>query len=255
LRRRARAAVAVLLAASLGGRAAAYLPPGTAILKRVAQRRDDLALASMQVQGTLALAGEAAARAAAAGVVAGAESVVPAFLLVKTPGRCRLELAPAGVATSERPAVTLRASRVAGHHGLEGVPAAVALVEAVCALLAERGGGSEPEHGLAQALVGRGVALGDVTLGRLSGRVAWIIGGRPQDGHPQAWVDKQSFQPVRLIADFGAGVQDVRLLDFGSPIGGDGFPRAVEVWSGAQLQARFTTERLTPNPKLPDAVF
>ncbi len=106
-----------------------------------------------------------------------------------------------------------------------------------------------------QAPAGRGVALGDVALGRLCGRVAWVIGARPQEAKPQAWIDKQSFQPVRLVARFGDAARDVRLLDFGSPVEGDGFPRAVEVWNGDALEARFTTEKMTPNPRLPDAIF
>jgi hypothetical protein len=251
--------VAALLAA-IALPAAAYLPPATAILKRAAQRRDDVGLASMQVQGTLVLTGEAARRALASGLAAtGPELAVPASLFVKSPGRCRLELAPPG-APADRPWVSARGNRVLGHRGLEAVPAAAALVQGVCTLLGEKRGGSESERALAQALATRGVALGDVALGRLGGRVAFVIGGRPQQQAgavqtPQAWIDKQSFQPVRLIARFGDAPRDVRLLDYGSPAGGDGFPRAVEVWDGTQLEARFTTEKVTPNPRLPDSVF
>ena len=36
---------------------------------------------------------------------------------------------------------------------------------------------------------------------------------------------------------------DVRLLGWGSPTGGDWFPRAVEVWRDGEVQLRFTTER------------
>jgi hypothetical protein len=99
------------------------------------------------------------------------------------------------------------------------------------------------------------VALADVALGHTGGRVAWVLGGRPQDARPQAWVDKASFQPVRLVAPLAGAVHDVRLVDFGSPVGGDAFPRAVEVWAGPQLQLRFATERTTQNPKLPDVLF
>jgi hypothetical protein len=254
------AALALALAAAP---AAAYLPPATAILKRVAQRRDDVGAAALQVGGTLTFSGEAARRAgqsgipAAPGAATGADLTVPATLFVKTPGRCRLEVAPAGVTSAgDRPAASLRGGRLSGRRGLEALPAVAALVEGVCALIGEKGaGGAEPERALAQALAGRGVALADVALGRMGGRVAWVLGGRPQDARPQAWIDKQAFQPVRLIARFGDAPRDVRLLDFGSPVGGDRFPRAVEVWNGTQLEARFTADRVAVNPKLPDAMF
>jgi hypothetical protein len=250
------AVAAALLAVALP--VAAYLPPATAILKRVAQRRDDLGLAALEVRGTLAFSGDAAQRAASlTGLPAtGPELTVPAILVMKVPGRCRLELAPDGVAAGDRPAVSIKGARVTAHRGLDGVPAARALVEGVCTLLAEKGaGGAEPERPLAQALSARGVALTEVALGRLSGRIAWVIGGRAQDARPQAWVDKQSFQPARLIASLAGATRDVRLLDFGSPVGGDAFPRAAEVWSGGQLEARFTAEKLVQNPRVPDAVF
>ncbi|HEX9288044.1 MAG TPA: hypothetical protein VF904_00875 [Anaeromyxobacteraceae bacterium] len=253
-----RAVLAAIALAAVALPAAAYLPPAPAILRRVAQRRDGLGLAAIEVRGTLAFSGDAAQRAAAVTGLpsTGPELAIPAIVVLKVPGRCRLELAPDGVATGDRPAISMRGARVTGHRGLDGVPAARALVEGVCTLLGEKGaGGAEPERPLAQALAAKGVALGDVTLGRLSGRIAWVIGGRAQDTRPQAWVDKQSFQPARLVATLGGAQRDVRLLDFGSPVGGDAFPRAVEVWSGGRLEARFTIEKLVQNPRVPDAVF
>jgi hypothetical protein len=255
-----RALAAAALAAAAAS-ASAYLPPATAILKRVAQRRGDLALATLEARGAVSLPADAARRlglapADAPAGAAPADVSLPAVIAVKVPGRCRLELQPPGVAAAERPSVSVKAGRVSGRRGLDALPAARALVEGVCTLLGEKGSGPpEPERALAQALASRGVALADVALGRLGGRVAWVLGGRPQEPKPQAWVDKASFQPVRLVAPLGGAVQDVRLVDFGSPVGGDAFPRAVEVWAGAQLQLRFATEGTAPNPRLPDALF
>jgi len=175
---------------------------------------------------------------------------------VKAPGRCRLELAPESTPPAARPTLALRGTRVAGQRGLDGVPPARALLEGLCALLAERGaGGAEPERSLAERLAGRGVALGEVAFGRLGERVAWVLGARPQDPRPQAWIDKLTFQPIRLMASLGGADRDVRLVDFGSPIGGEVFPRAVEVWSADKLEARFTLGKVTTNLKLPDALF
>jgi len=247
-----------LLALALAAPAAGYLPPSSAILKRVVQRRDELRLTSFEARGSVAFTGETARRVAAelrlpppAG-----ELTLLALIAVKAPGRCRLELAPEGVPLAERPAVSLRTGRVLGHRGLESVAPARALVEGLCTLLGEKtSGGPEPERAFAQGLAARGVALPEVALGRLAGRVAWVLGGRPQEARPQAWVDKQTFQPVRLMAPLGGAPRDLRLLDFGAPVGGDAFPRAVEVWSGNELELRFVVEKLTQNPRLPDAVF
>ena len=244
--------------AAIASRASAYLPPATAILKRVAQRRGEVGLAAMEVRGTLTLTGDAARRVSAAAGLAlpGAELSAPAVLLLKAPARCRLEVAPEGTPVANRPAVSVRAGRASGSRGLASAPGAQALVEGVCTLLGDKAPGSaELERSIARRLAGQGVALADVSLGRLGGRVAWVFGGRAKDPRPQAWVDKQSFQLVRLVAPLAGAQRDVRLLDFGSPVGGDAFPRVVEVWNGTELEARFTAEKLTPNPRIPDAVF
>jgi hypothetical protein len=247
-----------LLALVLAAPAAGYLPPASAILKRVVQRREELRLTALEARGSVTLTGEPARRLAGelrlpppAG-----ELTLPALIAVKAPGRCRLELAPDGVALAERPAVSLRNGRMLGHRGLEAIAPARALVEGLCTLLGERTSGNpDPERAFAQGLAARGVALPEVALGRLAGRVAWVLGGRPQEARPQAWIDKQTFQPVRLVAPLAGARRDLRLLDFGAPVGGDAFPRAAEVWSGNELELRFIIEKLTQNPRLPDAVF
>jgi len=275
LRRLPRARQAVVLAGLLlGAPALAYLPPATAILKRVVQKRDELGVTSLEADGTLELSGDGAlalkallagpggppptptAPPAGTGGAPTPQLSVPAALFVKAPGRCRLELAPEGAPPAARPTLSLRGARMAGQRGLDGVLPARALLEGLCALLAERGaGGAEPERYLAERLAGRGVALGEVAFGRLGERVAWVLGARPQDPRPQAWIDKLTFQPIRLLASLGGADRDVRLLDFGSPIGGEIFPRAVEVWSADKLEARFTLGKVTTNLKLPDALF
>ena len=245
-----------VVAAAVAAPAVGYLPPATAILKRVAQRRAELGLSSLEARGTLTFAAGAARRLATGGAASSApgEVAIPAILQLKAPGRCRLELAPPGAPAADHPALWARGPRVAGRRGLDEVASARALLEAVCALLADRGSGAEPERGLAQRLADRGVDLREVALGRLGTRVAWVIGGRPQQERPQAWVDKQTYLPVRLVGS-GPGGRDVRLLEFGAGSGGESFPRSVEVWSAGQLEARFTTEKVTPNPRLPDSLF
>ena len=247
-----RAAAGLVLALALP--ALGYVLPVPGILKRAAARRAELSLDALDVTGTLQAEGDAAARiAAVAGLRPGARVALPARVAVKVPGRCRLELAPPDAAEADRPFVSLRDARLGGR-GLDAIPAAVALVRAVCALLALPTGG-EADVTWAEALSRRGVALGDAELGRFNGRIAYVIGGRARDTRPLAWFDKESFQPVRLQSAEAGTLLDVRLLDWGSPTGGDFFPRAVEVWDRDALRLRFTTERAAANPRLPDALF
>ncbi len=248
--------LAALVAAAIALPAPAYVPPPHAVLKRLAQKREEAALHAFEVRGTLSFSGDAAvAAAAAAGLpLAGGDLSVPAVLSAKTPGRCRLELVgPAAPASA--PAVVVRRGKLSGARGLDHVHAAAALAAGVCALLGERPTGGEPDRVYAEALSRAGVPVGEVTFGRLGTRVAYVIGARPTEAKPQAWIDKRSFQPVRIVAPVGGALADVRLLDWGSPTGGDWFPRAVEVWDGKALQARFTTEKVTANPRLPDSLF
>jgi hypothetical protein len=168
------------------------------------------------------------------------------------PGRCRLELL--GATPAESPAVTLRSGKLTGDGALEADPAAAAMVHALCTLIGtSTAGDAGPAYGA--ALARRGVSMAEVSLGRFDGRVAYVIGGKPRDGKPLAWIDKDAFQPLRLVSVEGGAMTDVRLLGWGSPTGGDWFPRAVEVVIGDQLRLRFTTEKAVANARIPEGVL
>jgi hypothetical protein len=249
VRSRPLAALAVLAVALP---ALAYVLPPAAILRRLGERRAALELVALEVSGTLEVTGPAADRLAQAGVprpAPGAELSAPARFLMRVPGRCRLELAPADGGDGERPFVAVRDGAVSGRGGLEAVPAAVALVRAACTLLAQSTAGDATDA-YAAALARRGVALTDASLGRFDGRIAYVIGGREKDQKPMLFVDKDGFQPLRLVAAEGGALHDVRLLGWGSHVGGDWFPRAVEVLEGSALRLRFTTASAKANPKL-----
>jgi hypothetical protein len=255
-RRRALAALLVALAA-LAAPAAAYVLPVPGILKRMGERRASLSLAALEVTGSFVARGEAAeaiGRGAGLAAVAGQVSA-PAIFRMKVPGRCRLELAPAELPEVSRPFVSLRDGRLSGAGGLDKLPSAVAFLRTACALLGAYPGGDVAST-YAASLGRHGVALTEVTLGRFDGHLAFVVGGRQKDAaKPLLFVDKDAFQPMRLVASEAGVMLDVRLLGWGSPTGGDWFPRAAEVWAGEVMRLRFTAERTVPNPKLAEALF
>ncbi len=233
--------------------AAAYLLPPAAVVKKAAEKRAALEVSSLEASGTLELRGAALGRLGALAPSGGASLSLPARILVKVAGKARLELQPPDAAEGERPFASVRDDRIGGQGGLEATPAATALVRALAALLASPGGGEG--RALGEALVRRGVKLDEATLGRFNGRLALVLGGKAADPRPLAFVDKETWMPLRLLAQEGGARLDVRLLDWASPNGGDWFPRAVEVWDGAVLLLRFTTEKASANPRLPEALF
>jgi hypothetical protein len=248
--RRAAAALALGLALP----ALAYVLPVPGILRRMGERRAALNLDTLEVRGTLAARGAAGDRLAAAGGVRPATEVsVPARFLAKVPGRCRLEVVREGVAETERAFVAIRDGKLSGP--LADVPAAAAAVHAACTLLAgPTAGDATPVY--SAALGRRGVALSEATLGRFDGRLAYVIGGLERNTtKPLLFVDKDGFQPLRLVASEGPELVDVRFLGWGSPTGGDWFPRALEAWVKDALALRFTTERASANPKLAETLF
>jgi hypothetical protein len=248
-----RAAAALALAAALP--AAAYILPVPGILRRLAERRAALHLEGLEVQGTLTARGAAAEQlAAAAGLRPGGrgEATAPARFQMKIPGRCRLEIASSEDPEAQRPYVAVRDAKLSG--SLAQVPAAAALVRTACALLAVPAGG-EPGEAHAATLSRQGVALGEATLGRFDGRIAYVVGGRQKDAKPLLFVEKDGFQPLRLVSAEGKDLLDVRLVGWGSPTGGDWFPRAVDVVARDVLLLRFDTEKASANPKLPDPLF
>ncbi|MGB8931310.1 MAG: hypothetical protein WCC48_08710, partial [Anaeromyxobacteraceae bacterium] len=186
---------------------------------------------------------------------AGGLAAIPARLLWKVPGRCRLELTPVGVEDAERPYILVRDDAVTGDAELTRDPSFRALARAVCALLAVAPDSGDADRPWAASLSKRGVALRGSSLGRFDGRVSYVIGGHPTDPKPLAWIDKESFQPVRLLFLEAGKMTDVRFLGWGSPTGGDWAPRALEVHAAGVLQLRLTTEKASANPRLAELLF
>jgi hypothetical protein len=246
-RRGARTAVAIAAGLLVAAPALAYLLPASAILRKASETRAALELTAVEATGALELHGAA--------LPAGGSPTVTARLLVKNPGRVRLELLVADAAEGERPAAMVREERLAGRGGLEQQPAVAALVRGMATLLAWPTGAEG--KALGDALARRGVRLDEVSLGRFNGRLAWVIGGRLNDpkAPPLALIDKESWMPLRLLVAGGGASYDLRFLDWGSAVGADRLPRVIEVWLGTELLLRFSTEKTTANPRLADSLF
>ncbi|MGC4000935.1 MAG: hypothetical protein QM767_27145 [Anaeromyxobacter sp.] len=238
--------------------ALAYIPPASTILKAMGERRAAAGVEVLEVNGTLEAQGAAAEKLPSTLTRTPAGTVsVPARFLMKVPGRCRLELAPPGVAEADRPFVSLRDGKLSAKGGLDGIPAATALLRAACTFLATSTAG-DASGTYAAALGRRGVRVADVTLGRFDGKLAWVLGGREKEPHPLAFIEKTeklAGQPMRLVATEGGALLDTRFLGWGAPTGGDWFPRAAEVWQADALLLRLTTEKATGSAKLADTLF
>jgi hypothetical protein len=251
-----RAVALALLAAALP--AAAWLASPSSVLRRMGQKREPLALATLEARGTLWASGETArALASAAGVAStGPEVSVEAVISLKAPGRCRIELVPAagGATAAAAPYLAVSRAKSAGR-GLDRIPAVVSLLRGACAFLAVRPGGADPGRAYAEELSRLGIPLDGDWLGKQGNRVAYVIGAPPRERRPQAWIDAQSWQPTRLIAALGGPLAEVRLLGWGTPPGGDAFPGQVEVQETGAPALRFSASRVASNPKVPDSLF
>ena len=113
----------------------------------------------------------------------------------------------------------------------------------------------------------------EIALGRHGTRVAYVLGGRAPAGaaaagpaRPQAWIDKTSLVPFRLVADLGGVRRDVRLEHpvpappaagekAPPPAAADLFPRAIELAGAGGVEARLVVDRVTPNARLADSLF
>jgi hypothetical protein len=126
------------------------------------------------------------------------------------------------------------------------VPAVAAFLTGACELSAVRSSASEEAADqVARALRARGVDLDQVALRRLGGVVAYALG----KDRGQAWFDKATFRPVRVVFAAGADTWDVRLLERGQPPVGDAAPRVIEVLRlGAEApELRITLDRAEKN--------
>lgn len=234
------ALVAALLL--LPAAAAAFVMSAGQVLLRTAKHREEMELTSLVVRGRLALSGaDATSAAAALKVAATTPLTVDAVLTYRMPGRCKVEVGPSS------------ATFINGTLKTAGpdFPAVKTLATLLCPLL------SQPSYDeLSTFLKGRGVDTGAATLGRVGGTVCYLVGGKPRDvGVPSIWIEKDRLDPLRLVVKNGEAVEDLRMIDYSSPLAGEWHPRIVELRRGEDVTARFTAEALETNSKIPDGTF
>jgi hypothetical protein len=240
--RRGLGSVVLLVFLATAAPVSAYVPSADFLLKLLAEKRRELALKDVSAQ----LVAE----------VEGVEGQVDEHLYLKAPERVRLvsQREDGPIVYVERegqraagPENALK--RLAGAADLTGLlfmPAGTEL-EAM---------GSH----LLSTLKSLGVDTGIVSLGRQDDTLAYIIGARPfEPDKPQVWIYKQSLQPMRTVLfEHGRATPsrvEVRYLDFGSPVGGDYLPGAIEVHRDGKRVRRAELQKVAVNQGLPDTLF
>jgi hypothetical protein len=227
----------------------AYILPGSSILRRMAERRDDSQVNALKVEGTASFFGAAIPDAAAALGLGGegAELQVNGAVMLKVPGRCRVE---ASSLESGRRAAAMEAGGKKKVDGSPLVPLQVAL-DALCPLLGSRG----TEGSFERLLSSLKIDSKETSLARFGGQVAYVLGAQGE-GQPQLWIYKDTFQPARLKFNDTAGqAWDVRFIDYASPMTQEWFPRTLEVFKGNERLLKFTASKADGRAKLDDRQF
>jgi hypothetical protein len=235
-------AVAAILSA---GVSAAYVLPGWAVLRHTVEHREDLHVTSMRAEGSITFFAAAAGEASAAGL-ASPDGLSEASFAIKSAGRCRLEV---GLGDGARSAwVWSHGQARAEGKALSFVPTAL---EQICQLL----GASADKNDLDRYLQKLKVDTRSSSLDRLHHEVAYVL-GNPSPKEPQVWIFKDEFAPARVrFADDQGVAWDVKLMGYGSPQGGEAFPRLIEISRSGELLARFTTVRTDMRAALSDRQF
>lgn len=250
--KKAHAVVAALAIVFAATSALAYVLPGFSILRRMVERRTDLRLTTLQVTGTATFPQTDRGEAALALGVPPPERALQgdATVAMKLPGRCRMEIrVPEGGVSASVQAHGKR--RVEGTE----IAAVTAALSQVCPIVGSSGSEAQTRQTLDRHLRSLRIDTQRSSLGRFDGKISYVLGDR-EEGSPQLWIYKDSFQPARvLFADESGAKWDVQFKDFGSPVGGDAFPRQIEVKRNDALLMRFTALEAKTGPKLADQLF
>ncbi len=223
---------ATVALASFGGEARAYVLDAPTLFHRFAQRAADERVRGGALEG----------RAVLSRPDRGAPQDLPARLELAFPRGCRLELdLPGGPVTVESPEGMT--ARQGGN-----LAAAGALATLGCPLIALKGTSArEAEAAMTRFAARLGVDVATVSLSRLGGKAAYVVGARPRDlQRAQIWFDQRSLLPVRVVGHFGGELWDVRFEDPASLATGGTAPRRIAVFRAGQEVLGLTL--MTPRP-------
>ena len=112
---------------------------------------------------------------------------------------------------------------------------------------------------LSERLVNLGVDVAVSSLGKFEDRLALVIGAEyPDETSPQVWIDKETFQPLRMIIpaahDNRAGVLEIRYANW-QPIAKTWYPMQIEFIQDGSIVRAVEVYNYQINPKFSKDIF
>ena len=112
---------------------------------------------------------------------------------------------------------------------------------------------------LSERLTTLGIDVTVSSLGKFDDRLALVVGAEfPDETAPQIWVDKETFQPQRLIIpsadDDRSGILDIRYTDW-QPIGKTWYPMQIEFIQDGTIVRTVEVSRYQINTNFSEDIF
>ncbi len=110
-----------------------------------------------------------------------------------------------------------------------------------------------------ERLMALGIDVAVSSLGKFDDRIAFVIGAEfPDETAPQIWVDKETFQPQRLIIpsadDDRSGIMEIRYTDW-QPIGKTWYPMHIEFIQDGMTVRAVEVSNYQINPLFSEDIF
>ncbi|UCD86446.1 MAG: hypothetical protein JSV01_01320 [Desulfobacterales bacterium] len=104
------------------------------------------------------------------------------------------------------------------------------------------------------------VNLDFVSLGRYKNKTAYVIGANyPDESVPQAWIEKDTFRPIRYIirgaASDGTGLEEIEYADYLSLDKDRWYPGHIMFYKDGGLVKMYVLKTFRINPEIPDQLF
>ena len=241
------AALSAVGGALLSPPAQAYRPSTTSVLHRAMERSLERASRALKVDATVQVY-------AADGSRRGEPLVERVW--IAPPGQMRRETEGDDGVIVEIRADGRTVTKTPGQPDKTGKAGVDVLVDLLAPLAPASASGDQ----MLASLKALGINTEVTSFARFDGRVAILVGSKPwQTDQPQAWFDKDTLLPVRVVTFQKGGdgpvKVDVRYLGWGSPVGGNWYPASIEVWKADKLVRRSVTQNVERNGTLDASVF